>query len=1061
MQHAHLVRSIAQILSAALPIGELLAQSCVPLALLVDAQRVSFAIREGDRDRIIYTWQDSVGAPPEDDTVDPDSLVARVFVGDETVAATAADGASIAIPIRFGRTLLGVLALDGAAAADLEVVTLLESCALHIGARIFYENTLQSSERFAELAFTDGLTAVANRRKFDEALAREWSRGVREQTALTLLIVDIDFFKDFNDSYGHHAGDICLQHVARALADCVKRPTDLFARYGGEEFVALLPGTDIDGGIILGEQMRDAVSELHIAHGGSTLARISLSIGVAACVPGPSAITSDLVRSADGALYTAKNSGRNRVVAKGYESASAPAERMQAVTPNNLPLHLTRLIGRRAELDRAKALFESERLVSIVGGGGTGKTRMAQQLASESLDAFPDGVWFVDLSPLRDRSLIAATIASTFGGQVGPDDGAPAALARIVHAKKLLLVIDNGEHLIDALSPLISTLLRACANVHVLVTSREPLEIDGEIEYQLPPLTLPPARTSAAKAMAFDAVALFVERAKAASRSFVFSEANVGAIVEIVRLTEGVALTIELAAARLATLGVGELAERLGVHMHECSATRSQPSTRSLSVRSMVEWSYTLLSERERTIFRRLSVFAGRFRLEAAIDITGTDGIEHEDVFEIIASLIRTALVVDDSAGRGESTHRLLDPTREYARGLLDATGESESLARRHAEYYVRLARRAEAAARTMPSREWLRTYDRDLDNARAALEWALTGGHDTAIGAALIGSLATFFADVRPTEGNRWVQRALAATTPTTDAALEARLWLALAATTEREYSAAQIRAAAERAIELYRELDDPLNLSEAIRVLAQIIGWFYRDERAYADELACESIAIALETGDAYQIGISLRTRGLTLGNSDFPQKRAVLEESLRILRTLKIDRAIASTLMWLSELEFSSGDVMRAFTLGREGVEAAEAAASPLMLMKTHLNLATYSAAIGYYDTARTSAAATIAAARDLNASEAISFAIQALAYVSAAMGDPQRAARLMGFCDSRVGLMHAPRAADQSEDLLYRRLNASLHASIPEGDLLGLYLEGAQLVETDAIEEALLV
>ncbi|GAC1537492.1 MAG: hypothetical protein NVS2B17_10230 [Candidatus Velthaea sp.] len=745
MQHAHLVHGIAQVLSAEMPIGELLAQCCVPLALLLDARRVSFAVRSNARDRIIYEWEDSAGAPPLNDEVRSDSLIARVFAADETVADSDERGAAIAVPIRFGRTLLGVLALDGAAKAELDAVTLVEACALHIGARIYYENTLQSSERFATLAFTDGLTSIANRRKFDEALAREWSRGARERWPVTLLLIDIDFFKDFNDSYGHHAGDVCLQHVARALADGVKRPSDLCARYGGEEFVALLPGTDLQGGIILAEQLRESVAALHVAHNGSSLGCVSLSIGVASCIPSTDAISSDLVRTADRALYAGKTAGRNRVVAKGYASQAKAAERTQAVTPNNLPLPLTRLIGRRAEIREARTVLEREQMVTIAGAAGIGKSRIALQIATESLDAFPDGVWFADLSSLSDAALAPAAIAALFGGFIGANESGSAAFTRIIGDKRALLVIDNGEHLVHGLAPLVTTLLRCGSNLRVLLGSRRPLGIGGEAVYHVPPLALPPEGpcVSADAASAYDAVALFVERAKAASRTFVFNDANAAAVVEICRQTEGAALALELIAARLTVLDVGQLAQRLGERLRLAREGAGTGVPARGTLRIFIDWVYDLLAERERTVLRRLAVFAGRWRLEAACDIISGDGIDPDDVFDLIASLMRKALVVDDIGSDGESAYRLLDPLREYGAERLREKHERERVAHRHADYFLRVARHADASAESTPVEEWIRTYERDLDNFRAALQWSSSGPHDVELGVELSSILS------------------------------------------------------------------------------------------------------------------------------------------------------------------------------------------------------------------------------------------------------------------------------------------------------------------------------
>ncbi|GAC1406444.1 MAG: hypothetical protein NVSMB64_12110 [Candidatus Velthaea sp.] len=742
---AHLMRTIAQIFATELPIGELLAQACVPLALLVDAERVVLAIAGPERNRLVYAWENSAGSPPASDEILPGSTIADVFVRDETIMNDGPGGTSLGVPIRFGHALLGVLAFEAARAADSEAVTLLEACAFQVGARVYYENTLRSSERFAALAYTDGLTAIANRRQFDDTLAREWSRGVRERSPITLLLIDIDYFKLFNDSYGHHAGDVCLQQIARALADGVKRPTDLCARYGGEEFVALLPATELEGGTILGEELREAIAALRIPHSGSTLGRVSLSVGVASYIPTTNTIPSDLVRAADRALYAAKIAGRNRVVASGYESQAKPVERAQAATPNNLPLHATRLIGRRAEILEARTLLERERLVTIVGSSGIGKTRTALQIATESFDSFPDGVWFIDLSLLADRALLAPTIAAVFGAHIGTDESAPDVLARLLGTKRTLLVVDRGAQRTAALSPLLTSLLPLCPHVRVLCISRDPLGIASEKVYRLPLLALPPAGTTATAedALAYDAVALFVDRAQAVTPSFAFNTANVPAIVRICRQTDGIALAIEIAAARVAVLGVNELAERLAERLRTFPSVDRRGPTRHATLRAFVGWSYDLLPDRERAVFRRLAVFAGRWGLEAASNVVSAEEIEADDVFRLIANLMRKSLVIDDVGRGGETAYRLPAPIREYAAEKLHLAGENERVLCRHAEYFLRLASYADATADATPSDEWLRIYERELDNFRAALEWSLSQQHDVGLGVELSGALS------------------------------------------------------------------------------------------------------------------------------------------------------------------------------------------------------------------------------------------------------------------------------------------------------------------------------
>jgi diguanylate cyclase (GGDEF)-like protein len=489
-QRASIVRMVAQIVSAEAPVADLWSRCAVPIALLVDGERMSVALRTADGDHLAFTSTDddvSTARRP----VEPGSVAAGVLESGETVVRDVRSGSDIGVPVRFGCQLLGAIVVEAVPHEALEHVPLLESCALYVGARIDHANTLERTERYARLALIDSLTGVANRRKFDEMLPYEWARAAREGTPIALAILDLDFFKQFNDSYGHQAGDLCLQQVARALGESLRRPTDLLARYGGEEFVALLPTTDLAGATALAESMRDGLTRLGITHASTSLGRVTLSAGVASVLPKPGASPEDLVRTADAALYEAKQAGRNRVVAQGYVSEAPSTVGVGNVPPSNLPIALSRLVGRRAEIVDVREMLEGSRLVTVLGFGGTGKTRVALQVATELTERYPDGVWLVDLATLTDGTLVAATIGGVFGATIPTDGTALDALVHALHAKRALLVVDNCEHLIAAAAATLAALLRGCPSLSILTTSREPLDLGGEMIYRLPVLSLP------------------------------------------------------------------------------------------------------------------------------------------------------------------------------------------------------------------------------------------------------------------------------------------------------------------------------------------------------------------------------------------------------------------------------------------------------------------------------------------------------------------------------------------------------------------------------------------
>jgi diguanylate cyclase (GGDEF)-like protein len=1061
-QRASIVRMIAQIVSAEAPVADLWSRCAIPVALLVDGDRTSVALRTADGDRLVFASTDDETLPVEQPPVEPGSVAAEVLASGETVVREVTSGADVGVPVRFGRQLLGAIVVESVPNEALEHVPLLESCALYVAARIDHANTLERTERYARLALIDSLTGVANRRKFDEMLPYEWARAAREGTPIALAILDLDFFKQFNDSYGHQAGDLCLQQVAQALGEGLRRPTDLLARYGGEEFVALLPTTDLAGATALAEAMRDSLTRLGITHASTSLGRVTLSAGVASAIPKPGSSPDELVRVADAALYEAKQAGRNRVVAQGYISEAPTTVGVGNVPPTNLPIALSRLVGRRAEIADVRDLLEGSRLVTVLGFGGTGKTRVALQVANELTERYPDGVWLVDLATLTDGTLVAATIGGVFGASIPTDGTAIDSLVHALHAKRALLVVDNCEHLVAAAAVAIAALLRGCPSLSILTTSREPLDLGGETIYRLPLLSLParPADLAAEEAIRADAVALFVERARAANRRFALTDENAPLVAELVHRLDGIALAIELAAARLSAIGLEALSERLDERFRILTGGDRAALPRQQTMRATIDWSHDLLSETEQVLFRRLAVFAGTFSSDAVAAVCSDDElVPAGETFDALIGLVQKSLVTAETEGV-EDRYLLLESMRHYARERLVQAAEYDVRADRQAAYALQLAMELDARYHTTPSRAWYAAAEQHVPNFRAALDWTLGTRTDVVCGARMVGALASFFSDFSAAEGVRWLLQALAALPPDSEPRVEALLWARLARA-NTIVPAIQLRDAAERALAIYRTLDEPAGLANALRTLAQVLGWYFRDERELADALACESIEIARSIGDPALIADCLKTRGLTIGLSEVAAKRAVLEESLALFRMFGNDRQIASALTWISDFEFSVGEKHRALDYGRDAMRYARATGAPGIQDLAAGNLAAYAVNAGDWDTGRRAALESLQIASATRSRAGFTWAVQALAFVSAGTGDAHRAAQLLGFCDARAGTVHVPRQADQCEDITYRRLLPLLEAALGPAELGREMGIGALLDEEAAMREALAV
>ena len=357
-------------------------------------------------------------------------------------------------------------------------------------------------------------------------------------------------------------------------------------------------------------------------------------------------------------------------------SAFPPLRSLSARPDNNLPQQVTTLIGREAELAEIKAALGKHRLVTLVGSGGVGKTRASLEVAADLLESHPDGVWFVELAPLSDPLLVPEIVAGLFGASITTDRVPLEALVGILRQKRTLLVLDNCEHLVAAVAQLADAILRHCPQVSLLASSREPLAIQGESTYRMPSLGFPEQieGISAARALEFGAVRLFVERATAIMPGFALGEDNASAVAAICKRLDGVALAIELAVPRLKMLKVQELAERLDERFKLLTGGSRTALPRQQTLKALIDWSYNLLSEPEQTLLQRLSVFAGGWTLASAGAVAAGAGIADWEVFDLLAALVDKSLVVADASGK-ETRYRLLESTRQYAAEKLAENG--------------------------------------------------------------------------------------------------------------------------------------------------------------------------------------------------------------------------------------------------------------------------------------------------------------------------------------------------------------------------------------------------
>jgi predicted ATPase/DNA-binding winged helix-turn-helix (wHTH) protein len=520
------------------------------------------------------------------------------------------------------------------------------------------------------------------------------------------------------------------------------------------------------------------------------------------------------------------------VVGRGYNfvapireqepSRAPPSPAIAPSAPHNLPFATTRMIGREETVTALVARLSRQRLMTIVGPGGIGKTTVALAVAERMIGAYEQGVWLVDVAPLRDPGLVPSAVATVLGVEVRTKDPLSGLVAALGD-RRLLLLLDNCEHVIDAAAGLAAAVLSGTPGVTILATSREPLGVQGERVHRLGPLDSPepsPGLT-ATEVAAFPAVQLFVERVTAIVEDFALTDANAALVVAICRRLDGLPLAIEFAAPRVEVLGIEGLAARLDDSLRRLSGARRRAALpRHRTMQAVVDWSYGLLSAEEQRFFRALGIFAGGFTVEAVAAVAMAAATAGADAIDHLADLVMKSLVVADVSA-AKPRFRLLDTTRAYALEKLVASGEHETIAHHHARYYGILFENAESESTERSRQEWLHDCAREIDNLRAALDWAFSPGGDGSVGVALTNAAFPLWMRLSLLEECRGrAQQALGAfgTGESQNPREQMRLHAALGASTSNP---SEMAAALTKTLEIARSLGDIEYQMRALRGL------------------------------------------------------------------------------------------------------------------------------------------------------------------------------------------------------------------------------------------------
>jgi predicted ATPase/Tfp pilus assembly protein PilF len=737
--------------------------------------------------------------------------------------------------------------------------------------------------------------------------------------------------------------------------------------------------------------------------------------------------------------------------------AEAPVEPLQprdVVESNNLPAAPTAFIGRERDVAEIKELLERHRLVTLVGSGGVGKTRLALHVGTELLDRYPDGVWFVDFAPIADPELVSSVIAQAVGMTQQADRRVDESIPLWLKRKQLLLIFDNCEHVVGTVVPIAAAILRGAPDVRILGTSRQALGIGGEEIVRIPSLDVPHriADLSASTVMEFAAVALFVARATSVDRSFALTDDTAPIVADICRRLDGIPLAIELAAARVKVLSVPHLAERLNERFKILTGGSSDALPRQKTLHALLDWSYDLLSTQEQLLFARLGIFASGFGLDAAMNVCGGQGLDEIEILDLLGSLTDKSLVVADTSGEHER-YRLLESTAAYALEKLGASGEREALARRHAEYFLDQAVAADERFGTGSTFAWLAGVELELDNDRTALAWALTHGNDAVLGGAIAGALSGLWINAGlAVEGRYWMELAVERLSEAEQPHIAARLRLGLSGLS----SGQRHHDEAEQAMRLYASAGDARGTARAQRLLAHALMQMRRlGEAQTAIE---QALATARACGDTWNVAGCLSTQASIEGDrGDIRTARELYAQALATNKVLGNESGIATVLSNMAELEFADGHPEQALRDASEALETALRGKNTSSIANGYVNSAAYRIAVGDLTGARNSASEGLRVARQARNVQLIAFALQHLALLAGLGDDARRGAQLLGYVDAQYSALGMQR--EPTEQWGYDKLMAALRETLSENEIATLGAEGAAWSEDQAVTAAL--
>jgi predicted ATPase/class 3 adenylate cyclase len=684
-----------------------------------------------------------------------------------------------------------------------------------------------------------------------------------------------------------------------------------------------------------------------------------------------------------------------QVMVAGLPTDFPPIKSLNAL-PNNLPVQLTSFIGRGREIAEIKTMLATERLVTLTGAGGSGKTRLAVQVGADLLEQYPDGVWLVELAALADPALVPQTVASALGVPEQPGRGLTETLVDYVRSKLLLLLLDNCEHLLAACAGLADSLLRACPRLRILATSRESLGMRGETLYPVPSLSIPdPQRLPRTEDLVqYDAVRLLAERAAAAVPVFKVTQQNAQAVAHLCYRLDGIPLAIELAAARLKALAVEQVVARLDDRFQLLTGGNRTALPRQQTLRATMDWGYDLLSVKERLVLRRLSVFVGGWTLEAAETVCCGGSVEASDIMDLLARLVDKSLVLAETRG-SEARYRLLETVRQYGHDRLLESVEAAAVKERHRDWCLRLAARAEPELRGTRQDVWLERLEREHDNLRAALEWSKPEGAGNEAGLRLAGSLWRFW-EIRGLygEGRGWLEHMLRVTIGASASARAKALNAAASLAWHFDHEGATEMC--EESLRLWRQLGHKEGTASALHTLGLAT---MTTDIGRAITLCEESLALYRGLGDNYGTASVLHTLGIIFGRAgEYERSETVIDESLELRRQLGDKAGIAGSLFDLGRVTYRHGKLAAAAAFMQESLDRYRELRYPRTIAMGLSYLGVIARLLGDHERAEALHEECLPSLRELGLRANIAHSLNELGIIARHQGDNAKAAAL---------------------------------------------------------------